>query len=221
MDTLLDTDIGIAVVLVRLFTGRLCGVDLEEAVDLFFGGLFFLVVLLFVFVVVFERLPQERCFGGFFDFDFADGAGLGEVEAFGRGFEGADDVGCEGFGLQAGGVILGELEAVEQGGGALDVELAGGEGVDDDGESDLDGFAVFQGDQFDVLAGDEVAAGGGGGAEGGVALVEAVVEVAPGPVGEGGGFAAGSVGLDVAAEGELHGVLLGSSGGGIPPIACV
>jgi hypothetical protein len=71
-----------------------------------------------------------------------------------------------------------------------------------------------------VLAGDEVAAGGGGGAEGGVALVETVVEVAPGSIGEGGGFAAGSVGLDVAAECELHGVLPGFLGG-VPPIACV
>jgi hypothetical protein len=52
-----------------------------------------------------------------------------------------------------------------------------------------------------VLAGDEVAAGGFGVAEGGVALMEAVVEVAPLAIGEGWGFAAGSVGLDVAAEG--------------------
>jgi hypothetical protein len=131
------------VVLVRLLAGRVCGEDLEEALGLFVGEFFFFAVLLFVFVVVFERLPQERYFGGVFD--FADGAGLGEVEAFGGGFDGADDVGGEGFGLQAGGVIGSELEAVEQGGGALDVELSGGEGVDDDGESDLDGLAVFEG----------------------------------------------------------------------------
>jgi len=43
----------------------------------------------------------------------------------------------------------------------------------------------FEGGELDVLAGDEVAAGGFGVAEGGVALMEAVVEVAPLAVGEG------------------------------------
>jgi hypothetical protein len=71
------------------------------------------------------------------------------------------------------------LEAVEEGGGSFGVELTGGEGVDDDGESDLHGFAVFEGGELDVLAGNEVASGGWGGAEGVVTLVEAVVEVAP------------------------------------------
>ena len=67
-----------------------------------------------------------------------------------------------------------------------------------------------------VLAGDEVAAGGFGVAEGGVALMEVVVEVAPESVGEGWGLAAGSVGLDVATECVLHDLLPGG-----PPIACV
>ena len=67
--------------------------------------------------------------------------------------EGADDTGGVGFGLEAGRVAGGKLEAVEQSGGALGVEAAGGEGVDDDGESDLDGFAVFEGGELDVLAG--------------------------------------------------------------------
>jgi len=44
---------------------------------------------------------------------------LGEVEAIGGGFDGADDVGGEGFGREAAGVVAGELEAVEQGGGAF------------------------------------------------------------------------------------------------------
>ena len=67
--------------------------------------------------------------------------------------KGADDAGGVGFGLEAGRVAGGKLEAVEQSGGALGVEVAGGEGVDDDGESDLDGFAVFEGGELDVLAG--------------------------------------------------------------------
>jgi hypothetical protein len=110
---------------------------------------------------------------------------LGEVEAVGGGFDGADGSGGRGFVVEAAGVVAGELEAVEQGGGAFDVELAGGEGVDDDGEGDLYGLSVFEGGEFDVLAGDEVASGGFGVAEGGVALMEAVVEVAPLAVGEG------------------------------------
>jgi hypothetical protein len=109
------------------------------------------------------------------------------------------------------------LQAVEQGGGAFGLEFAGGQGVDDEREGNLDGFSVFEGDEFDVLARDEVATGGFGVAEGGVTLVEAVVEVTPEPVGEGCGFAAGSVGLDVAAERVLHDLLPG----GYPPIACV
>jgi hypothetical protein len=56
--------------------------------------------------------------------------------------------------------------------------LSGGEGVDEYGESDLDGFAVFEGGEFEALAGDEVVTGGCGWTEGGVALVETVVEVA-------------------------------------------
>ena len=59
--------------------------------------------------------------------------------------------------MQASSVVAGELEAVEQGGGAFDVELSGGEGVDDDGEGDLYGLSVFEGSELDVLAGDEVA----------------------------------------------------------------
>jgi hypothetical protein len=71
------------------------------------------------------------------------------------------------------------LQTVEESGGALDVEIAGGESVDDDGECDLDGFAVFEGGELDVLTGDEVAAGGFGRAIFFMATVEAVVEVAP------------------------------------------
>ena len=179
-------DLRIAVVLWLLLAGRLCTVSSEEAIGLFFGELFFIVIVFFFVVEVVEV------------FDIEGGSWLGEVEAFWGGFDVADGAGGVGLGLEAAGVVAGELEAVEESGGSLDFELAGGEGVDDDGEGDLDGFAVLEGGKLDVLAGDEVAAGGLGGAEGGVALVEAVVEVAPGSAGERGGFAAGSVGLDMA-----------------------
>jgi hypothetical protein len=102
--------------------------------------------------------------------------------------------------LEAAGVVGGELEAVEQGGGTPDVELPDGEGVDDDGEGDLDGFPVLEGGELDVLARDEVATGCWGGTKGVVALVEAMVKVAPEALGERGRFASGSVGLDVATE---------------------
>ena len=105
--------------------------------------------------------------------------GFCEVQAFGRGFDGADDVGCGRFGLEVASVVGGELQAIEQGGGALGVKLSGSEGVDDDGEGDLDGLAVLEWGEFDVLSGDEVAAGGFGGAVLFVAAVEAVMEVAP------------------------------------------
>ena len=152
------TDFWIAVVLLLLFAGRVCAVSLEEAVGLFFGEFFFVVILLFVFFVV-EVIEVVGIKGG---------AGFGEIEAFGGGC-GADGVGGVGFGVEAAGVVGGELEAVEESGGSLDVELSGGESVDDEREGDLDGFAVLEWGELDVLAGDEVAAGGLGGAEGGVA----------------------------------------------------
>jgi hypothetical protein len=76
-----------------------------------------------------------------------------EVENFAGWLDGTDDVGGEGFGGEAAGVVRGELESVEQGDGALGFEFAGGQGVDNDRESDLDGFAVFEGGELDVLAG--------------------------------------------------------------------
>ena len=164
-------DLRIAVVLWLLLAGRLCTVSSEEAIGLFFGELFFFVIVFFFVVEVVEVFGIEG------------GAWFGEVEAFGGGFDVADGAGGVGLGLEAAGVVAGELEAVEESGGSLDFELAGGEGVDDDGEGDLDGFSVLECGEFDVLSGDEIAAGGLGGAEGVVALVEAVVEVAPGSSG--------------------------------------
>ena len=55
-----------------------------------------------------------------------------------------------------------------------------------------------------MLSGDHVAGGFSLGAEGGVALVEAGVEVAVDGLGDGRALAAEAVGLDVAAEIEFH-----------------
>jgi hypothetical protein len=170
--------------------------------------LFVLVLLVVVFVHV----------GFVVDFEeFEHGTGFGEVEAFGGGFDGADLIGGVGVVVEASGVVAGDLEAVEQGCSSFGVKLAGSEAVDDDGEGDLDGFAVFEGGEFDVLAGDEVVAGSGGVAEAAVSLVEAVVEVAVDARREGRGSALESVGFDVTADWILHCVL--SSGLGYHPIA--
>jgi hypothetical protein len=101
-------------------------------------------------------------------------------------------------GRRAGGVAGGELDSVEEGGGAFGFEVAGGEGVDDDGECSLDGLAVFERGEFDVRT-RKWAAGGGV-----VALVGTLVEVAVASRLEGRGFAAAAVGLGVAAEWKLH-----------------
>src|SRR2546429_4968377 len=114
-----DTDFWIAVVLLLLLAGRVCAVSLEEAVGLFFGEVFFFVILLFVFFVV-EVIEVVGIEGG---------AWFGEVEAFGGGFDGADGVGGVGFGVEAAGVVAGELQAVEESCGSLGVGCSGGRGV--------------------------------------------------------------------------------------------
>src|SRR5271155_4706771 len=68
----------------------------------------------------------------------------GEVEAgFGAG-EGADDGGGGGFDGDGAGVGGGELESVEEDGGAFGVDAVAGEGSDEEGDGDLDGFDVFE-----------------------------------------------------------------------------
>jgi hypothetical protein len=142
--------------------------------------IFVIVVVVFVIFVV--------GFGFFGEVD--DGSGLGEVEAVGGGLDGEDDVGGVGLGVDALSIVAGQLEAVEDGGGALGLELAGGEGVDYCGDGELDGFAILERVQLDVLAT--------------MLAVEVVVEVAVDAVVEGWGLALASVGLDVAAKWKLH-----------------
>jgi hypothetical protein len=142
--------------------------------------------------------------------------------------DGADDGGGVGFdddGLRVGG---GELEAVEEDGGAFGVDAIAGEGGDEEGDGDLDGLGVFDGREveFDGIVrgviGQVLGAAGcrcdgigvglnEGLNQGGavfeqvfVAAVEAGVEVAEGGEAEGWGLAASSVGFDVAAGGGWH-----------------
>jgi hypothetical protein len=133
---------------------------------------------------------------------------LCEVQAFRRDFDIADDSWSVGFRVETSGVVGGELQAVEQGSCATDVEVAGGQGVYDGRECNLNGFAVFECRQLDVLAGQEVTTGGAGVAKLLVALVQAGVEVAPLLLGESWSLALKAVGLDVTAERVLHGRLL-------------
>ncbi len=98
-------------------------------------------------------------------------------------FDGADGFG--GLSAEAGGVVAGRLETVEAGRRSFGLEVPRGEGVDDAGEGELDGFPVFEGGELDLLAGNEVAAAGFGVAIGFVAVVKMAVEVAPAAAGEG------------------------------------
>jgi hypothetical protein len=104
------------------------------------------------------------------------------------------------FGVEFGEEAGGDLEAVEEVSGALGVEVVGGDALEDLGEGELDGGAVFELRQSE--GGAATAAGGGvrDGAAGGV------VEVAEVFVAEAVAEAAVAVGEDVAA---LHGGVLG------------
>jgi len=64
--------------------------------------------------------------------DLDDGSWFCEIEAAGRGLDGADDLRCAGCIVEAGCVGGCELKAVEQYGRAFRVDAIGGEGIDDD-----------------------------------------------------------------------------------------
>ena len=141
---------------------------------------------------------------------------------FGAG-EGSDDGGGGGFDGDGTGVGGGELEAVEEDGGAFGVDAVAGESGDEEGDGDLDRLDVFEGREVDfeligqVLGLDSCRLGLVGAVfeqDGGcfdhvfVAAVEAGVEVAEGGETEAWGLAAASVGLDVAADSGFHFLLL-------------
>jgi hypothetical protein len=105
------------------------------------------VVLVLLYVVVLESFPDERGFGSVND--LVDGAGFGEVLAVGGGFGGEDYLGRVWIGVDSGEIAGGDLEAVEKRGGLSGLHLIGGEGVDDDGESDLDGLSIFERAEMD------------------------------------------------------------------------
>jgi hypothetical protein len=123
------------------------------------------------------------CIGVSFGFSVVfDGTGVlrdGEIEALGGGGEVADDICGSGAGLDSCGVGGGELEAVEKRGGAFGVEAAGCDGIDDHRERELDRFGVFEREQLEVLAGDEIAAADIGKTEPAMLLMKTVVKVAP------------------------------------------
>jgi len=85
---------------------------------------------------------------------------------------------------------------VEEGAGALLVEVAGGERVDDEGEGDLDGVAVFEGGEVQSVGRGR----GSEGTEGAMTGVETGVEEAPVLSFEGGRVAAVAGSEDVATE---------------------
>ena len=108
--------------------------------------------------------------------------------------------GC-GFAVDGGQVYAGDLEAVEEQAGAAGVELVGGDALQDAGDGELDGGAVF--DEVEV---EGFAAGEGGFAVAGVLDGDSggVVEVAELLVAEAGGAATEAVGFDVAALERLE-----------------
>jgi hypothetical protein len=165
---------------------------------------------------------------GFFGAGFAAGeevvdgegacAGVAAVGVAGASAGGA----CGGTGFVE--VPDGQLEGVEDWVGALWVELAGGEAVEDLGESELDAGAVVDGGHLEDRLGGVDAAVARGWAAGGM------VVITEGFSAQGGGAATVARGVDVTAEEALDGGLGGFGGcdcvghtvpllwgGGVPP----
>jgi hypothetical protein len=149
----------------------------------------------------------ERWFFGEVDgLTWGGDVGGGFIEGAGRGVNLADYGLRLGDGVEVACVGGGELQAVEEDAAVLEVDLVGGERVDDFGDGDLDGDPVLESAEVeDGAAALEVGASDHGGAVDGVAVVEAAVEVAEDGVLEGDGLALEAVGFDVAAEFDLHG----------------
>lgn len=146
-------------------------------------------------------------FGFGLGFGFGRGFGLGdwgEVQAVFGGLGALDELCGVLGGFEVADVADGELEALEGECADALVHHAGGDGVDDERDGELDGLVVFERGELEVDAGGAVAARGGGEAEVFVAGEEVVVEEAVGLAGEGRGLAWDSVGFDVAAEWVGH-----------------
>ena len=121
----------------------------------------------------------------------------------------ADDLFRLGDGVEIASVGAGELEAVEQAAGVLEIYLVGGEGVDDLRDRDLDGDAIFEGAEVeDSSLALKVGAGHDGRSVDAVRVMQVAVEVAEDGGFEGDGLALKAVGTNVAAEFDLHEVLL-------------
>ena len=145
----------------------------------------FAFVFLLVLVLVLRKFISVVNFVGDVGGEGAGGAGGSDLQAVRVCGSFGEYVGWVGRDVEAGGVVAGKLEAVEESGGAADFELAGGEGVDDDGERGLDGVAVFEGGELE-LGGPRVLGRAEGATEAGVPAMEAGVVEAEGLGSEGG-----------------------------------
>jgi hypothetical protein len=142
---------------------------------------------------------------GVFGDGFAAGEEIVDGEGAGVAAVGVAGASAGGAGCGAGFVEVpdGQLEGVEDGVGALWVELSGGEAVEDLGESELDAGAVVDQRHLENGLLGVNSAMAGSGAAGGVVVVAELLAA------QGGGAATVARGVDVAAEEALDGGLGG------------
>jgi hypothetical protein len=127
--------------------------------------------------------------------------GKGEVEGVAGGGESADGGGVgSGLALERGEVAGGDLETAKKQKSAGKLEVAGGDGVDDLGDGELDGLPILKRDEIDAVDGVEGLAG----TVAAVTSLEALVVVAEGLSIEGDGAAFVSGGADVTTERGEH-----------------